>query len=77
MKNKLQDLNDHLFAQIERLGDEGLNKEQLDKEINRSKAMTRVASEIINANQLRLDGQKEYRAAGGLLTVDNTPALLQ
>jgi len=51
MKNKLTDLNDHLFAQLERLGDEDLDAEGLEREINRSKAITHVAKEVIsNAN---------------------------
>ena len=77
MKNKLSDLNDHLFAQIERLGDEDLNKEQLDKEISRSKSMTSVASEIISNGRLGLDAQKEFREAGGIIDPSTTPTLLQ
>lgn len=48
MKNKLGDLNDHLFAEIERLGDEDLSGEALTQEIARSKAVSNVASHIIN-----------------------------
>ena len=33
MKNTLGDLNNHLFAQLERLGDEDLSKENLEKEL--------------------------------------------
>lgn len=51
MKNTLGDLNNHLFAQLERLGEENLTEEQLEKEINRTKAITSVAKEVIsNAN---------------------------
>lgn len=51
MKNKLGDLNDHLFAEIERLGDEDLSGEALTQEILRAKAISGVAIQIIgNAN---------------------------
>ena len=43
MKNKLSDLNDHLFAQIERLGDEDLSDEQIEKEAKRADLYTQYA----------------------------------
>lgn len=55
MKNKIQDLNDHLFAQLERLNDEDLTQEELEKEIQRSKAVTAVSNQIINNAKLALD----------------------
>lgn len=42
MKNKLSDLNDHLFTQLERLTNEDLNPEQLQMEIERGKAISLV-----------------------------------
>lgn len=54
MKNKLSDLNDHLFAEIERLGDEELLGEKLAEEINRANAITAIAGQIIADGALLL-----------------------
>jgi hypothetical protein len=51
MKNKLTDLNNHLFAQLERLGDEDLDDAGLQREIDRGKAIAGIAREVVsNAN---------------------------
>jgi len=55
MKNKLTDLNDHLFAQLERLGEEELNQEQLEKEVVRTKAIVDVGEQIINNANVTLN----------------------
>lgn len=54
MQNKLSDLNNHLFAQLERLGEEELSGEKLMEEINRAKAVTDVAQQIIAGGALVL-----------------------
>jgi translation initiation factor IF-2 len=55
MKNKLSDLNNHLFEQLERLNTTDLQGDKLSKEIERSKAVTSVAHEIILNGKLTLD----------------------
>lgn len=64
MKNKLTDLNNHLFAQLERLNDESLSGDQLQDEIERSKAITGVSKEVVSNARLVLDAEKHKREYG-------------
>ena len=54
MKNKLVDLNNYLFAQIERLSDEDLTSDQLDTEIKRSKQISLLAGNVIDNARIAL-----------------------
>lgn len=54
MRNKLIDLNNHLFAQLERLSDESLTAEQLAHEVTRTDAVMKVSEQIINNANLSL-----------------------
>lgn len=54
MKNRLSDLNDHLFAQLERLSEEGLTAEQIATEAQRGEAMVAVADQIIKTAALQV-----------------------
>jgi len=48
--NKLSDLNNHLFNQLDRLAN--AKKDELDFEIQRSKQLASVSSQIINSHKL-------------------------
>ncbi|MER9875593.1 hypothetical protein [Mesorhizobium sp. M0195] len=54
MKNRLSDLNNHLFAQLERLSDQELTKEQIEQEATRGEAIVAVADQIIRNAALQI-----------------------
>ncbi|MGH1416874.1 MAG: hypothetical protein ACRBB0_25545 [Pelagimonas sp.] len=58
MKNKLTHLNDHLFAQIERLGDEDLTEDLIASEVKRADAIVAVSDQILTAAKVRLSAAK-------------------
>lgn len=64
MNNTLPDLNNYLFEAIERLNDDSLSDEQLDKEIKRSEAVQKVAKTIISNAQLALEAKKHLDEYG-------------
>jgi len=59
-KNKMADLNNHLFLQMERLNDADLKGEKLKEEITRAKAVSGVANQIINNARICIDGMKAF-----------------
>jgi hypothetical protein len=54
VKNKLTDLNNHLFAQLERLSDEDLSAEQIEQEVQRAEAVVSVSDQIVRNADLQL-----------------------
>lgn len=74
MKNTLGDLNMHLFAELERLGDEDIKGEELNEEIDRAKAITSVATQIINNGNLVL---KSMELQKEILGDDKLPPMLE
>lgn len=64
MKNKLTDLNDHLFAQLERMSDEGMTAEDIERETKRADAIVSVSDQIIEGQRLRLSAAKLFAEHG-------------
>lgn len=64
MKNTLTDLNNYLFEALERLNDDELGEEQLEKEIKRSGAVQKVAKTIIENGDLALRAKKHLDEYG-------------
>ncbi|MBS0175422.1 MAG: hypothetical protein JSR64_15385 [Nitrospira sp.] len=58
MKNKIEDLNNHLFEQLERLNDTDLKGDDLRQEIERSKAMSQIATQIVQSAKITVDAMK-------------------
>ena len=64
MKNKLIDLNNYLFEQLERLNDDSLTMEELDREIKKSKEIVKVSQTIVNNADILLKAKKYFDETG-------------
>lgn len=68
--NNLADLNGILFRQIEALENPELTPEEFQKEVEKSDAVVRVSSTILNNARLALDAQKHFDNYGINRSVD-------
>lgn len=64
MKNNLEDLNNYLFETLERLLDDDLTDEQMEREITRSKAVTSIAETVIHNGELALKTMQHLNDMG-------------
>lgn len=77
MKNTLEDLNNHLFEALERLNDDSLSDEELERELKRSEGMTRVAGQIIQNAELAYKTMVHMAEYGYNTEGQSTPAMLE
>lgn len=76
-RNTLMDLNNHLFAELERLGDEDLTQEELEKEIARADAITKVGNVLVNNAKTALEATKTQMEWGRRESVQIPEMLLE
>ena len=75
MKNTLADLNNYLFEQLERLNDDELTDEQLDRELKKTDNIVKVSEKIIQNGELAFKAMKHMDEYGYGQT-HHIPALL-
>ena len=75
VRNTLGDLNNFLFAQLERLDNEELEGDALLKEIARSKAISEISKNVIENASVVLQAQKHIDEFKG--TDSKMPRMLE
>jgi len=66
-RNKISDLRDHLFAALERIDNDELTAEELQKELQKADAVAQIGSVIINSAKIEVDFMK----ATGMISTDS------
>lgn len=63
-KNRLSDLNDHLFAALERLNDDDLTADQIESEAKRADAIVALADQVTENARTRLTAARLFAEHG-------------
>ena len=63
-RNKINDLRDHLFSALERLDNDELTQEELNKEIDKAQAVANIGNVIINSAKIEV----EFMKATGMIS---------
>lgn len=71
MKNKIEDVRNHMFQALERLNDDNLKGEELEAEIRRSQSIAEVGKVIVDSAKtevmyMKLVGRNPEKATGFL-----------
>lgn len=64
MKNRMSDLNDRLFAQLDRMSKENMTAEQIETEVKRTEAIVAVADTIVSNANTQLKAAKLFAEHG-------------
>lgn len=76
MRNTLGDLNNHLFAELERLSDENLTEEELKMELKRAEGIKNISQQII-ANAIVVLKSERYKADTMGIVEERVPKMLE
>lgn len=74
MGSKLSDLNEHLFAQLDRLSAKDMTPEQITAEVQRTDAIVAVSDQIAGLADMQLRAAKVY-AEHGKAVLDMLPQI--
>lgn len=74
MKNKVDDVRNHLVAMMELLGDDGKNADETALNIERAKAVSALAAQYTAAVRVELDAVRLYDDTRMLPSVIEAPA---
>lgn len=77
MKNTLTDLNNYLFEQLERLNDDTLDEEQLERELKKSDMVVKVSEKIIQNGELAFKTMQHLDKAGYTAGNRTVPPMLE
>jgi len=66
-RNKISDLRDYLFAALERIDNDELSTEDLNKEMQKAEAVAQIGNVIINSAKVEIDFMK----ASGMISSDS------
>lgn len=75
MQNTLTDLNNYLFEALERLYDDDLSDEELDRELKRADSIVKVSEKIIENGELAFKTIKHMDEYGYNRSRDLPPVL--
>ena len=67
MKNKLIDLNNLLFEQLERINDDDLIGDELEEQLKKAKHINDIAKNIVDINRLAFEALKHEDTTGRVI----------
>lgn len=76
VKNTLTDLNNYLFEQLERLNDDELTDEQLERELKKTDSIVKVSDKIIQNGELAFRTMQHMDKYGYHVERHSVPAML-